>query len=217
MIVYDYDRQERLGMPEAIFCASKSTESLNHIIHEIKTQPEHPMLLTRLNPQQFLELDQDARGALDYDALSQTAILNGRLPARNGKIAIVTAGTSDLNVATEARRTLEFSGFTPTVYADVGVAGIWRLLERIDEIRQHPVIIVVAGMDAAIASVMGGLSGSCLIGVPTSVGYGVAEGGQTALHSMLASCGQGILVTNIDNGFGGACGAIRIFNQFTAQ
>lgn len=138
-------------------------------------------------------------------------------PPRQGKIAIVTAGTSDLSVAKEAQRILEFSGFTPSLYADVGVAGIWRLMECIDDIRQHPVIIVVAGMDAALASVMGGLAGSSIIGVPTSVGYGVAEGGLTALNSMLASCGQGIMVTNIDNGFGGACGAIRIFNQFLAQ
>jgi NCAIR mutase (PurE)-related protein len=129
---------------------------------------------------------------------------------------VVTAGTSDLRVATEAARTLHFTGVRHTVYADIGVAGLWRLTERIEEISQHDVIIVVAGMDAALASVMGGLVGKCVIGVPTSVGYGVAAGGNTALNAMLASCGQGVVVTNIDNGFGGACAAVRVLNSLAA-
>jgi NCAIR mutase (PurE)-related protein len=122
----------------------------------------------------------------------------------------VTAGTSDLPVAHEARRTLQFHGLVPLMIADVGVAGLWRLLQRIDEIRRIPIVIVVAGMDAALPTVLGGLVPGCIIAVPTSVGYGVAAGGHAALHAMLASCAPGIVVVNIDNGYGAACAALRI-------
>lgn len=126
---------------------------------------------------------------------------------------MVTAGTSDLSVALEANRTLKFSGVSTSLFSDVGVAGIHRLFDRLEEIKAHDVVIAVAGWDAALASVLGGLVAHPVIAVPTSVGYGVAKDGHTALNSMLASCGQGILVANIDNGFGAACGAIRILNQ----
>lgn len=147
---------------------------------------------------------------MEYDAESATAIMHGCLPAREGTVAVVTAGTSDLTVAAEAHRTLGFLGFTTNLIADVGVAGLWRLLERVDEITAYDVVIVVAGMDAALASVMGGLTGQPIIAVPTSTGYGVAADGESALRSMLTSCAQGIAVTNIDNGFGAACAANRI-------
>jgi NCAIR mutase (PurE)-related protein len=208
--VYDYQRRERLGMPEAIFCSGKDTGSLNQILEELLRHPDHPVLFTRLDQARHDLLDPDLRGRLDYDPLSATGILNGMLAPRAGSVAVVTAGTSDLSVAREAARTLEFTGIAHTLIGDVGVAGIWRLMERVAEIRQHDVIIVAAGMDAALASVMGGLIDKCVIGVPTSVGYGVATGGGTALNAMLASCAQGVLVTNIDNGFGAACAAARI-------
>ncbi len=212
-VVYDYDRTVRLGMPEAIYCEGKDVASLNAILAELVALPSQPVLLTRLTQAQRDELDPALAGHLDHDPLSATAILHGTRPARAGSVAVVCAGTSDLSVAREALRTLEFSGFTAELVADVGVAGIHRLLARIDHIRSFDVIIVIAGMDAAIASVMGGLVGQPVIAVPTSVGYGVATGGTTALNAMLASCGQGITVTNIDNGFGAACGAIRILNM----
>ncbi|NDH85103.1 MAG: circadian phase modifier CpmA, partial [Acidimicrobiia bacterium] len=115
-------------------------------------------------------------------------------------------------VATEAARTLEFSGVDAEVLVDIGVAGLWRLEARLPELRAADIVIVVAGMDAALVSVMGGLVGAPIIGVPTSVGYGVAEGGSTALNSALASCAQGVAVVNIDNGFGAACAAVLMLS-----
>ena len=211
-VVFDYDRVKRLGMPEAVLCEGKTTESLNHIILELRDRRDHPVLFTRLFAAQFKSLDVTLSGLLDYEPVSATALLNGTMPPREGRVAVVTAGTADLKVAREAERTLAFMGVTCTLFVDVGVAGLWRVLERIEEIRAHDIVIAIAGMDAALASVLGGLVGKIIIGVPTSVGYGVSAGGTTALHSMLASCGQGILVTNIDNGFGAACGAIRALN-----
>ena len=211
-VTYDYDRSVRLGMPEAVYCEAKDAASLNGILAELAARPDYPVLLTRLTQAKFAELDPALAALLDHDPLSATAILHGCRPPKPGRVAVVCAGTSDVRVAQEALRTLTFSGFASELIADVGVAGIHRLLDRIDHIRSFDVVIVVAGMDAALASVMGGLVGQPVIAVPTSVGYGVASGGTTALHAMLASCGQGVTVTNIDNGFGGACGAIRILN-----
>lgn len=211
--VHDHQRRHRLGMPEAILCDGKDENSLRDIVEKLAAQPEHSVLFTRLSAEQIQALPEEHRALLDYDALSRTAILNGRLPPRDDKVAVLTAGTSDLAVASECSRTLEFSGFKPELFADIGVAGLWRLTDRVEEIRQFPIVIVVAGMDAALASVVAGLIGSSVIGVPTSVGYGVATGGHTALNAMLASCGQGIVVSNIDNGFGGACAAIRMLNS----
>jgi NCAIR mutase (PurE)-related protein len=125
------------------------------------------------------------------------------------EIAIVTAGTSDVPVAREALRTLRYNGMNATTVFDVGVAGIWRLLDRIEEIRQFPVLIVSAGMDAALPTVLGGLYDGLIIAVPTSVGYGVATGGTTALNSILASCAPGVVTVNIDNGYGAACAALK--------
>ncbi|BFM15742.1 nickel pincer cofactor biosynthesis protein LarB [Maricurvus nonylphenolicus] len=210
---FDYQRPERLGMPEAVLCEGKSFQHIQDILSELSERNDYPVLFTRLEQSQFEQLPESLRQRLDYDELSRTAVLNGQLPKRWGKVAVVTAGTSDLSVATEAVRTLTFSGVETSLVADVGVAGIWRLMERVKDIAEHDLIIVVAGMDAALASVMGGLVGKCVIGVPTSVGYGVAADGTTALNSMLASCGQGIVVTNIDNGFGGACAALRILSM----
>jgi pyridinium-3,5-biscarboxylic acid mononucleotide synthase len=211
-VVYDYERRERLGMPEAIFCEGKDIDSLNGILAQLLEQPDHPALFTRLHQAQFDQLDPTLTRELDYDRVSTTAILHGFLAERPGSVAVVTAGTSDLNVAGEAARTLQYMGIGHSLIVDVGVAGIWRLMDRIEEIKQHDVVIVAAGMDAALASVMAGLVDKSVIGIPTSVGYGVASGGGTALNAMLASCGQGIVVTNIDNGFGGACAAVRILN-----
>ena len=214
---HDYQRLERLGMPEAILCDGKDDVALAAIVEELVTKPDHPVLFTRLDREQLLALPAERQAQLDYDEPSRTAFLNGSLPRRDGSVAVLTAGTGDLAVARECTRTLEFSGVMPELYADIGVAGLWRLTDRIEEIRKFPVVIVVAGMDAALASVVAGLVGGLVIGVPTSVGYGVAADGTTALNAMLASCGQGIVVTNIDNGFGGACAAIRLLNSPALQ
>ena len=148
--------------------------------------------------------------------MSRTAFL-GDAPQieRTGDVAIVAAGTSDMPVVREAWRTLRYYGHEATTIVDVGVAGLWRLTERIDEIRSHPIVIVVAGMEAALASVLGGLVGGAVICVPTSVGYGVAKGGRAALDAILASCSPGLVVCNIDNGYGAACAALRILGAAT--
>lgn len=205
---YDHQRTERIGLPEAILCEGKSDDAIAGIAGELAAEATGPVLFTRLSPSRLECLP--AHLDLDYDPLSRTAYLNGRMPDREGRVTIVTAGTSDLATAMEAFRTLRFMGISPRLIGDVGVAGLWRLLERVDDLRDCDILIAVAGMDAALASVVGGLVGAPIIGVPTSVGYGAANGGQTALNSMLASCAQGIMVMNIDNGFGAACAAMRI-------
>ena len=169
------------------------------------------MLLTRLLPEQLAGLSHEHRTAIDYEPLSRTGYFGGTHELKTEvQVAVVAAGTSDVAVAREAARTLRFYGEPSVEINDVGVAGLWRLLERIEEIRKHKVVIAVAGMDAALPTVIGGLVSSMIIGVPTSVGYGVATGGETALRAMLASCSSGLVVTNIDNGFGAACAALRV-------
>lgn len=210
IVQYDYARLARIGMPETTFCLNKTTSQLRAIVTELVEQPDNPVLFTRMGDSQYQSVRELAGQALEYDAESATAVLHGCLPARDGTVAVVTAGTSDIPVAAEACRTLEFLGFAATRIVDVGVAGLWRLLERVDEIATYDVVIVVAGMDAALASVVGGLTGQPIIAVPTSTGYGAAADGESALRSMLTSCAPGIAVTNIDNGFGAACAANRI-------
>ncbi len=133
------------------------------------------------------------------------------------KIALVTAGTSDAYVAEEAAVTCKMLGFSITRFFDVGVAGLHRTLKRIDDIASHDVVIVAAGMEGALPSVIGGLIDRPLIAVPTSVGYGVGAGGFAALAGMLSSCASGVTVVNIDNGFGAAYAALRIANAFEAS
>ena len=210
-IQLDFRRAERVGLDEAVLCAHKT---VRHVL-EIAGQAQaagRGMLFTRVTLEQEVALRQQFPD-LDHDAVSRTAILGPRRPPRGeGRVAVVAAGTSDAEVAHEALRTLAFAGEKATAVVDVGVAGLWRLVDRLEDLRRHPVVIVVAGMDAALPTVVGGLVGSALIAVPTSVGYGVALGGHTALNSMLASCAQGVPVMNIDNGFGAACAALRILN-----
>ncbi|TCT02307.1 nickel pincer cofactor biosynthesis protein LarB [Paralcaligenes ureilyticus] len=204
----DFDRGKRIGFDEAIFCESKSVAQLNAIL-DLAQDRGSGFLLTRLGADVYANLTTRHQSHIDYDPVSRTGFFGEHKPSTQSSIAIVTAGTSDIPVSREAARTLEYSGHTSNSFADVGVAGLWRLLERIDEIRKYPVIIVVAGMDGALPSVLCGLVSSLVIAVPTSVGYGVAEGGRTALNAMLASCAPGLLVVNIDNGYGAACAALR--------
>lgn len=209
-VMLDFARDARTGLDEAVLCASKSTAHLQVILDQVR-EKNRRMLLTRLQPEQLAGLSADHRAAIDYDAHSRTGYFGEPLALRTEtRIAVVAAGTSDTAVSREAARTLRFYGEPSAEINDVGVAGLWRLLERIEEIRKMKVVIAVAGMDAALPTVIGGLVANAVIGVPTSVGYGVASGGHSALHSMLSSCSAGLTVTNIDNGFGAACAALRI-------
>ncbi|MBT3372885.1 MAG: nickel pincer cofactor biosynthesis protein LarB [Rhodospirillaceae bacterium] len=206
----DFGRGDRLGLGEAVFCLQKSARQIDTILDQAQQQSA-AMLLTRLDSDKHAALAATHRAGLDYDPASQTAFFNWRsVPMRPSQVAVVTAGTSDAVPAREALRTLAFNGIAGTEIFDVGVAGIWRLMERIEDIKRHPVVIAVAGMDAALPSVLGGLIPGALIAVPTSTGYGAARGGETALFACLSSCAPGVTVCNIDNGYGAACAALRI-------
>ncbi len=209
----DWERGARTGTSEAVLCESKSTAQIDAILAHGVEQGRR-LLFTRLGPRKFSRLALPARDALDYHAGSRTAIL-GSVPAPvdAARVAIVCGGTSDLRVAQEAGRALAFSGEATTLIADVGVAGLWRLMERIEDIRRHRVVIAVAGMEGALFSVLAGLVPSAVIALPTSVGYGVAKGGRVALNAALASCASGLAVVNIDNGFGAAQAALRVLGE----
>lgn len=216
-ILLDFSRRQRSGLDEAVYCAGKSVDHILEILRQVDDKGER-ILLTRLDLAQFDKLPEPYRQRLDFDPLSATAFFPDRHPEVNrGRIAVVAAGTSDAAVAREASRTLAYSGEASLNITDVGVAGLWRLVDRLDEIRRATVVIAVAGMDGALPTVLAGLIDAPIIAVPTSVGYGAAEGGQTALKAMLASCASGLTVTNIDNGYGGACAALRILGAIAPR
>ena len=211
-IVFDYARTARIGLGEAVFCEGKTSEQITAIL-EGAGKRRVGLLLTRLDGEQLKCLPPALAAAVDYCPLSRSGFFGSLRPDPvENMVAVVSAGTADAPVAREATRTLRHGGVEPTVVADVGVAGLWRLMEGIEEIARHPVVIVVAGMDGALASVLGGLVPSAVIAVPTSTGYGVSEAGRTALNAMLASCAPGITVCNIDNGYGAAAAALRILH-----
>jgi NCAIR mutase (PurE)-related protein len=213
-IKLDLMRSERVGFGEAIFCQQKSIAQIGRIL-ALASDAGTPLLLTRLSETQHTELLPRFGARLDYDAVSETAffdfVASGK--STDKRVVIVAAGTSDAGPAREALRTLAFNEVSATAILDVGVAGLWRLMERLEEVRQHDVIIAVAGMDAALVSVLGGLVAQPLIAVPTSTGYGAARGGETALAASLVSCAAGVTVCNIDNGYGAACAALRILGR----
>jgi hypothetical protein len=209
-VVLDINRADRTGLEEAVLCARKSADQIARILDRVRAG-KRPVLMTRLSPEQVRRIPPAHRRRIDYDPISLTGFYNGRPQIHvRGTVAVVTAGTSDVPVAREASRTLLYYGVTVREMTDVGVAGLWRVLERLDDIRKADVVIVVAGMEGALPTVLGGLIAAPLIAVPTSVGYGVASNGATALHTMLSSCSSGLTVTNIDNGYGAACAAVRI-------
>ena len=211
----DLEREARIGIAEAVFCAGKSTDQLARIIAE---DPARRRLFTRLAPEQFAALPTTGAERLCYDPLSRTAVMGAELPCTDpARVAIVAAGTSDLPIVAEIERTLAFHGHTATRFLDCGVAGLWRLLEQQAAIGRHPVVIAVAGMEGALFSVLGGLVPGVLIAVPSSIGYGVAEGGRAALHAALASCAPGISVVNIANGYGAACAALRVLGALATR
>ena len=211
--VFDFARGERIGLSEAVLCEGKTSAQVEHIV-DLAVSRSRPLLLTRLNSSAFEALDPSCRKLMDFDAVSRTAII-GRCPnpADTAGIAIVSAGSSDVPVVREASRTLEFHGQRADVILDVGVAGLWRILERQEQLRRYPAVIVVAGMDGALFSVIGGLVAGAVIAVPTATGYGTAHAGTTALHSALASCAPGVVAVNVGNGYGAACAALRVLKQ----
>jgi pyridinium-3,5-biscarboxylic acid mononucleotide synthase len=212
-IVLDWARRDRLGFEEAILCLNKSARQIAMILAEADANGRS-LLLTRLTPERHAALAEDDRARLDYREDSQTAFFGHPAPPQAAaRIAVASAGTSDVGVAREAVRTLSYHGHACLEIYDIGVAGLWRLLERVEELRNHAVVICVAGMDAALPSVLGGLLPGLIIAVPTSTGYGVSDRGRTALHASLASCAPGIVVVNIDNGYGAACAAIRVMKR----
>ena len=206
----DWARTGRTGTSEAVLCEPKSVAQIEAILAHA-ADANGRLLLTRLSERKHARLPAALRVQLDYDAPSRTAIFGGA-PAPRGRerVAIVCGGTSDLTVAGEAARTLAFEGEHPTLIADVGVAGLWRLMERLEEIRRHRVVIAVAGMEGALFSVLAGLVPCAVVAVPRSVGYGAGSRGKTALAAALASCASGLVVVNIDNGFGAAHAALRM-------
>lgn len=208
-IKLDLTRLERIGLEEAIFCAQKTDAQIAAILARF-IEDARSCLLTRLSSAQYARIPDEQRRLVNFDSVSATGILN-RSPVAGSaaELAVVSAGSSDVPVALEAIRTLEYHGVRAEPIFDIGVAGLWRLLERVDDLKRFPVLIVIAGMDAALPTVMGGLLPSLIIAVPTSVGYGVAAGGQAALNTLLSSCAPGIVVVNIDNGYGAACAALR--------
>ena len=212
-ILFDHARAARIGLSEAVFCEGKPFAAVRELMEQFGRGSGHPILFTRLSPDVFNLMPAEVRKQYDYHALSRTAF-GETLPARSkGRVAVVSAGTADGFVTWEAARTLEYLGIEHTVFEDCGVAGLWRLAERLEEINSFHAVIVVAGLDAALASVLGGLTPRPVFGVPTSVGYGVARGGEAALSSMLSSCAPGIAIMNIDNGYGAACAAARVVNN----
>ena len=215
-ILFDHARPGRIGLPEAVFCQGKHLSVLEKILSEQGPDPESPIFFTRLEPDVFARLPSNLTAGLDYHPVSRTAFHRplGRpdLQSASSRVAVVSAGSADAFVTWEAARTLDYLGLSRTVYEDSGVAGLWRLAGRLAEINAHQVVIVVAGLDAALASVLGGLTPRPVFAVPTSVGYGQAQAGLTALNSMLVSCSPGLGVFNVDNGYGAACAAARVLN-----
>jgi NCAIR mutase (PurE)-related protein len=208
----DWDRGFRTGVPEAVLCLSKAPLQIDSIIAEAAAARRR-LLLTRLSATAYAALAPDTQALLDHDPLSATAVLGGAVATVATGVGIVTAGTSDLAVAREAARTLAFAGHHADIIADVGVAGLWRLMAHLDALRQCRVLIAVAGMEGALFSVLAGLVRAPVIAVPSSVGYGVAAGGELALRSALASCAPGVVAVNIDNGFGAATAALKILSH----
>ena len=202
----DFERRERTGAPEIIYGAGKTPTQIIGIIKAMISGGEESVLVTRLDSDKYKEVSD----ALDKDDVKYKyyedakALITGDIKAPDGigYVAVVTGGTSDIPVAEEACVTLEYLGNEVKRIYDVGVAGIHRLLKREGDLKNATVVIAIAGMEGALASVVGGLVKAPVIAVPTSIGYGANFGGLSALLSMLNSCASGVSVVNIDNGFG---------------
>jgi pyridinium-3,5-biscarboxylic acid mononucleotide synthase len=214
----DFDRPRRLGFPEIVLASGKTAGQIVAICRHLAR--EHDVLVTRLTSERWEEVSREALpGHADYDERSSTLILRvGRPNAKvAGDVAIVTAGTADIFIAEEARRTLDYLGVASRTIVDVGVAGVVRLLSRLEEIERADVVIAVAGMEGALFSVIGGLVGRPILAVPTSRGYGANFEGLASLLSALNSCANGVAAVNIDSGYGAAMAAFRILSKGPKQ
>ncbi|MBK8944439.1 MAG: nickel pincer cofactor biosynthesis protein LarB [Ignavibacteriae bacterium] len=206
----DHNRKSRIGFPEVIYGESKDVNTLLNILEEV-LKHQKKALITKLQEHKAIEIKKNHKDVF-YDLKSGICIV-GKISKSNFKnpdVIILSGGTSDEFIVNEAFYTSEFLGIKVRKIIDVGVAGVHRLLERKEEIKKAKVIIVCAGFEGALPTIVGGLFPQPIIGIPISVGYGVAKGGHTALNSMLSSCANGLLVTNIDNGYGAAIAAYRI-------
>jgi pyridinium-3,5-biscarboxylic acid mononucleotide synthase len=206
----DHHRAVRQGLPEAVYGPGKTPEQCAGIVAELLAHGTGPVVLTRTTPDQAVAaLDRNPGGA----AHGATLVWRPEPTVRAEQVVVATAGTADLVVADECAAVLAAHGFTARRITDAGVAGLHRLLPHVDELAAADVVVVVAGMEGALASVVGGITAAPVVAVPTSVGYGASFGGITALLAMLASCAAGVTVVGIDNGFGAACAVVRLCNQ----
>lgn len=215
----DHHRALRQGVAEAVYGPGKTPDQCAAIVTELLAEPGGgPVLLTRATaPQASAAMDANPGGGAglvaEYAAFRHTSVSTlvwRPSPPRSERITLLTAGTADLPVAAECVSTLGAYGFRPDLLVDCGVAGIHRLLTSVDSLASADAVVVVAGMEGALASMVGGITPAPVIAVPTSVGYGAALEGVTALLAMLASCAAGLAVVGIDNGFGAACAVARM-------
>ena len=214
-IKFDFKRRERLGLIEAIWGQDKSIDQLKRLSESVLSKNE-VVFITRINSEKanyLLDLHDDARFYEEANCLIIGK--NQNKINTNKKVAIISGGSSDLAVTLEAQIALEIYGVNFQSFIDVGVAGLHRLMSQLEEIEKYDVLIVCAGMEGALATVVGGLLAQPIIAVPVSVGYGVSKNGETALNSMLSSCSPGIAVMNIDNGYGAAMAALRIIKSIS--
>ena len=206
----DHHRSLRNGFAEVVYGKGKTAGQLVAIIQSLY-KAKSDILVTKLEHNAYENIQQELPPECIYDNISLTLVLSKKQNRNKiGRIIIVSAGTADMPIAEEARITSEFFGSKTEKLFDVGVAGIHRLLDKINVLREARVIIVIAGMDGALASVVGGLVSSPVIAVPTSIGYGASFNGVSALLAMLNSCSSGVATVNIDNGFGAGCIAHKI-------
>jgi hypothetical protein len=204
----DHHRAIRQGMPEAIYGQGKSPAQCVEIVGELLAHGNGPVLLTRASaPTEAAVLQAHPGG----EVRAGCVLWRTPQPTRAANVLVVSAGTSDVPVVDECVLTLQAYGFAPDRLTDVGVAGLHRLLAHVDRVTSADAVVVVAGMEGALASVIGGLTSGPVVAVPTSVGYGAGLDGITALLSMHAACASGITVVGIDNGFGAACAIARMF------
>jgi len=206
----DHHRELRNGFPEVIYSPGKSLDQIRGIVKNMMERQSGNILASRADRDVYEAIRSITDDTVYYEMARSVVVKRVPFGTTESKILVVTAGTSDIPVAEEAALTAEVMGNTVKRLFDVGVAGIHRLLDKVDLISEAKVIIVVAGMEGALASVVGGLTDKPVIAVPTSVGYGANFGGISALLGMLTSCASGIGVVNIDNGFGAACMASKI-------
>jgi NCAIR mutase (PurE)-related protein len=212
----DTKRKERVGFPEVVFGKNKDVNTLHSII-SAHLEENESLLITRLQVDKFNALHKDFPGIF-YDPVSSICLVGSPLESNlAGSVGVISAGTSDEYAVNEAFYSLKYLGIETDKIQDVGVAGIHRLMDRLEDIKTFDVLIVVAGFEGALPTAIGGLVPQPIIAVPTSVGTGVAHDGTVALHSMLSSCANGITVVNIDNGYGAAMAAFRILNAVNNQ